>query len=372
MLRHSPLHDLHVELGAKFTEFSGWEMPLSYPAGTIAEHMACRNKCAVFDTSHLGTVILDGPGAFDRLQIEFTNDLRKIAPGRAQYTHLVDPSDGSVEDDIIVWWMERSRFAVIANAGNTALVCNTIGGIDVTGSRALIALQGPESRRLVAKLSPEASKLSRNEVRLLTLDGIPCVVAGTGYTGEDGVEIDVPAGKAAALFMRIVEMGAMPVGLGARDTLRMEAGLPLFGHELGPGISPLAAGLDWVVGWNKESFRGKIPLEQERLRGPSRKLWGIAGCSRRPLRRGAYVYRSESSLGTGNEESNRKAGDDLGMVTSGGYGPSVGSGIGMALLSSGAGVHPGMEVSIAHTDRAAMKARVTSLPFIHNGKVNVT
>ncbi|MCL5445856.1 MAG: glycine cleavage system protein T [Actinobacteria bacterium] len=347
-------------------------MPLSYPAGTIAEHIACRNECAVFDTSHLGTVILDGPGAFDRLQIEFTNDLRKIAPGRAQYTHLVDPSDGSVEDDIIVWWMERSRFVVIANAANTALVCNTIGGIDVTASRALIALQGPESRGLVARLSPEASKLPRNEVRLLTLDGIPCVVAGTGYTGEDGVEIDLPASKAAGLFMRIVEMGARPAGLGARDTLRMEAGLPLFGHELGPGISPLVAGLDWVVGWHKESFRGKIPLEQERLCGSSRKLWGITGCSRRPLRRGAHVYGPIGDLDTRNEGSNRETGDDLGLVTSGGYGPSIGSGIGMALLSSNAVVHPRMEVSIEYTDRAAMKARVTPLPFIHNRKANVT
>ncbi|MHB8263167.1 MAG: aminomethyltransferase family protein [Acidimicrobiales bacterium] len=263
MLQRSPLHDLHIELGAKFTAFSGWEMPLSYPTGTIAEHIACRNGCAIFDTSHLGSLILDGPGAFDRLQLELTNDLRKISPGKTQYTHLVDPSDGSVEDDLIVWWLKPSRFIVVANAANTALVRDTVGGTDATSSRVLIAVQGPRSRELISRISPEASELSRNEVRFLALDGLPCVVAGTGYTGEDGVEIEVPAVGAAHLFSRLVELGAVPAGLGARDTLRTEAGLPLFGHELGPGISPLAArlggGLEQGILQGQDPTRSRTP-----------------------------------------------------------------------------------------------------------------
>ncbi|EQD46139.1 glycine cleavage system T protein, partial [mine drainage metagenome] len=297
---------------------------------------------------------------------------------KAQYTHLVDPSDGSVEDDLIVWWVAPSRFVVVANAANTALVRDTIGGIDATSLRALIAVQGPKSRELISRLSPEASELSGNEVRSLSLGGSPCVVAGTGYTGEDGVEIDVPADRAAHLFSQLVELGAVPAGLGARDTLRTEAGLPLFGHELGPGISPLAAGLDWVVGWNKESFRGRIPLVRERQHGSAMKLWGLAGYTRRPLRRGSTVHVSsegssaglgstagagsahrqldevtlrsnepaDGSLvgdqGTGNEMTDREIRHEIGVVTSGGFGPSVGTGIGMALLSSNMDVYPGM------------------------------
>src|SRR5438093_11142732 len=148
-LRHSPLDAAHRALGARMVEFGGWEMPLSYPAGTLAEHRACRTAAVAFDVSHLGTVRVTGAGALDALQAALSNDLNKIGPGRAQYTHLLDPADASVLDDIIVWWVDDERFDVMPNASNTSRVLDAIGGTDVTGERAVLAVQGPSARARV-------------------------------------------------------------------------------------------------------------------------------------------------------------------------------------------------------------------------------
>ena len=269
-LRDSPLRAEHEALGARLVDFGGWEMPLSYPSGTVGEHMACRQAAACFDVSHLGTVRVTGEDAFDLLQFALTNDLRKVAPGRAQYTHLLDESDASVLDDIIVWWVEDGRFDVMPNASNTERVLEALGGSDVTAERAVIAVQGPTARAVAAVVVPEAAQVGRFRVARFAYDGVDCFVAGTGYTGEDGIEIAVPAEKAPQLWWALVAGGATPAGLGARDTLRLEAGLPLHGHELGPGITPLQANLGWVVGWDKGEFRGREPLEAERARGPAR------------------------------------------------------------------------------------------------------
>src|SRR5262245_24963995 len=207
-------------------------MPLSYPSGTIAEHRACRNAAVAFDVSHLGTVRLNGPDAKATIQSAFTNDLDKIAPGRTQYTHLLDPDDASVVDDIIVWWVGDDRFDVMPNASNTAGVVAAIGGDDVTAGRAIIAVQGPRARERLASVSAAAAEVPRRAVAEVDVLGTRCVVAGTGYTGEDGVELAVPAPAAAAVWDAVVASGVTPAGLGARDTLRLEAGLPLHGHEL--------------------------------------------------------------------------------------------------------------------------------------------
>src|SRR5580698_565348 len=159
-LRHSPLNAAHVALGAKMVPFGGWEMPLAYPQGTVAEHRACRTSAVVFDVSHLGTVRVTGPAAFDHLQHSLSNDLRKIAPGRAQYTHLLDTT-GSVTDDIIVWWVDDERFDVMPNASNTSRVVQAIEGHDVTAERALIAVQGPEARGRLAEVAPAAADVHR-------------------------------------------------------------------------------------------------------------------------------------------------------------------------------------------------------------------
>jgi aminomethyltransferase len=316
-LKDTPLRREHEELGAKLVDFGGWEMPLNYPSGTIAEHMACRTQAAVFDVSHLGTVRVEGPEALATLQANLTNDLGRVSPGRAQYTHLLDPDDASVLDDIIVWWLDEDTFDVMPNASNTDRVRDAIGGQDTTASRAVIAVQGPVARDIVAKVSAEAAAIKRFGVGRFEFEGTPCTVAGTGYTGEDGVECAVPADKAAAFWNAIVAAGATPAGLGARDTLRLEAGLPLHGHELGPGITPLQAGLGWVIGWSKPVFRGREPLAAEKAAGPRRLLKGLLAEGRRPPRAGDAVLIDQVPTGT---------------VTSGNYSPVLERGIALAFL----------------------------------------
>ncbi|HZN16537.1 MAG TPA: glycine cleavage system aminomethyltransferase GcvT [Acidimicrobiales bacterium] len=327
-MRRSPLEASHRALGAKLVEFGGWDMPLNYPAGTLAEHRACRESAVAFDVSHLGTVRVTGADALDRLQGALTNDLGRIEPGKAQYTHLLD-ADGSVLDDIIVWWVGPERFDVMPNASNTDRVRDAIGGEDVTSTRAVIAVQGPNAREMLASVSPAAAAVPRFSVAEVDWNGTPIVVAGTGYTGEDGVELAVPAERASAVWDAVLAAGVTPAGLGARDTLRLEAGLPLHGHELGPGITPPQAGLGWVVAWDKPAFRGKDALVAERERGVTRRLRGLAVEGRQPPRQGYGVLVD---------------GKPAGEVTSGNFSPMLGHGIALAFLPPA--VEPGAAVQV--------------------------
>src|SRR4051794_1377732 len=193
--------------------FGGWEMPLSYPSGTLAEHRSCRTDAVAFDVSHLGTVRVQGAGAYEALQAALTNDLGKIGPGRAQYTHLLDPEDASVVDDIIVWWVTPEQFDVMPNASNTDRVVAAVGGTDVTAERAIVAVQGPEARQRLAAVVPEATTVPRFGVAPFKWNGEACVIAGTGYTGEDGVECAVPAGAAPAFWDAVLGTGIPPAGL---------------------------------------------------------------------------------------------------------------------------------------------------------------
>src|SRR5438874_13535897 len=186
--------------------FGGWEMPLAYPSGTLAEHWECRRGAVAFDVSHLGTVRVEGGEAFDHLQRTLTNDLRKIGPGKAQYTHLLD-DDGSVLDDIIVWWVAEDEFDVMPNASNTNRVQAVLGGRDVTASRAIVAVQGPDARERLASVSPEAAEVARFRVGRFEWKGAACVAAGTGYTGEDGVECAVPAEAAPDFWRAVLDAG---------------------------------------------------------------------------------------------------------------------------------------------------------------------
>jgi len=343
--RRSPLDAAHRALGAKMVPFSGWEMPLSYPTGTLAEHRTCRTGAVAFDVSHLGTVRLTGADAYDRIQRNLTNDLGKIEPGRAQYTHLLD-FDGSVLDDIIVWWVGRNEFHVMPNAANTGRVLDAVGGEDVTEARAVIAVQGPEARRWLADVLPEAAEVGRFRVAPVTWKGATCIVAGTGYTGEEGVEIAIPSAAAADLWEALLDAGILPAGLGARDTLRLEAGLPLHGHELGAGITPAQAGLDWVVAWDKGDFRGRDALEAERKRGVERLLRGLEVEGRQPPRAGYQVLLD---------------GAVVGEVTSGNFSPTLGRGIALAFLPPD--VEVGAEVDVDVRSRS-IPATVTKLPFL--------
>ncbi len=345
-VRRSPLHEAHLALGARMVPFGGWEMPLAYGQGTVSEHRACRRGAVAFDVSHLGTVRLDGPGAFDRLQAALSNDLRKVAPGRAQYTHLL-ADDGSVADDLIVWWVDPDRFDVMPNASNTQRVRRALGGRDTTAERAVVAVQGPRARQVLGSVAPSAATVRRFEVAGFRYGGADCLAAGTGYTGEDGVECAVPVEVATELWEAVLGSGAEPAGLGARDTLRLEAGLPLHGHELGPGITPLQAGLGWVVGWDKGDFTGRAALEEERRAGPRRLLRGLVGDGRQPLRDGAAVLTGDRVVGT---------------VTSGNFSPMLGRGIGLGLLEVGSAPADGEPVTVDVRGRL-LTARLARPPF---------
>ena len=350
-LRQSPLAAHHRALDAQMVDFGGWEMPIAYPTGTIAEHLACRATAAAFDVSHLGSMRVDGDGALERLQATLTNDLTKIGPGRAQYTHLLDADDASVLDDIIVWWHPRTDgdpdvFDVMPNASNTDRVVAALGGVDTTATRAVIAVQGPHARTGVETIFPEAAAVGRFRVAHCSWNDVDCVVAGTGYTGEPGLEIAVPADAAGALWDALLAAGVTPAGLGARDTLRLEAGLPLHGHELGPGITSLQAGLGWVVAWDKPHFIGREAALAERDQGITRRLVGIRTDGRRPARAGCAVLVDGSTVGE---------------VTSGNFSPVLGHGIAMAF------VDPALESGttvVVDVRGKSLPGNVADMPFV--------
>ena len=327
--------------------FGGWDMPLEY-GSTIDEHLACRHDAVVFDVSHLGTVRVAGRAAHDLIQRTLTNDLGKIGPGRAQYTHLLHDSDASVLDDIIVWWHpgDDAVFDVMPNASNTSRVIDALGGDDVTDTRAVLAVQGPQARERLAPVFPEAAEVGRFRVARCVWQGARCTVAGTGYTGEPGVEIAVPAEAAGELWDTITAAGIRPAGLGARDTLRLEAALPLHGHELGAGITPLQAGLGWVVAFDKPEFRGRAAVLAERERGVSRRLRGVATDGRRPPRAECHVLVD---------------GADVGVVTSGNFSPVLGHGIALAFLPPEVEVGTEVAVDVRGT---ALPGRVVDTPFV--------
>jgi len=317
---HSPLHPVHARLGARFTDFGGWEMPLQY-TGTLAEHEAVRTSCGVFDVSHLGRFRLEGPGAHGVVSRLLCNDIDEIEPGRAQYTMMLT-AEGGVIDDIIVWWLEPDRFMVMPNGVNHDTVRDTFveaagDAATVTDRRpgsALLAVQGPSAPALLTEVLGEAPK------RFRTLEtgwgGTPVTAAGTGYTGERGAELIVDADRAADLFEALLAAGATPCGLGARDTLRLEMGYLLWGQDLDRETTPLQAGHAWVVGWDHD-FTGREALEKERAEGVPRRLIGFAFDDRR-------VPRHEYPL---------RCGDSLGSVSSGNFAPSLEVGIGMGYVA---------------------------------------
>ncbi|MHB8190946.1 MAG: glycine cleavage system aminomethyltransferase GcvT [Ferrimicrobium sp.] len=354
MLQQTALYEDHIALGAKMTEFGGFSMPLSYPAGTLHEHRAVRTTSGVFDVSHLGTVEFMGPQAKAILQRTFTNDLDKIEPGRTQYTHLL-AEDGSVIDDIIVWWIAPDRFHVMPNASNTKNVQRAIGGKDITTERVVLAVQGPRARACIASAFGDEVLVERNRLREVEIMGSLCVVAGTGYTGEPGMEITVPIERGGLVFRALIDAGCQPAGLGARDTLRLEAGLPLHGHELGAGITPLNANLGWVVAMDKGDFPGKQALLAQRQNGVDPILVGVSTGTRQPLRDGDTIYGSSTD----------PQAQALGRVSSGGFSPMRQEGIGLAFLHNPQGHETGL--SLRRGDRVVTIKQVP-YPFVPFGK----
>jgi len=321
MSLHTALYDDHLAMGARMTDFGGYSMPLHYQTGTLAEHRAVREHVGIFDVSHLGTVLLEGPEAFGKIQSTLTNDLSQIEYGRTQYTHLL-AEDGSVIDDIVILWVAPETFHVMPNASNTSDVVKQLGGRDITRDRVVVAVQGPQSIAFLEHIYGPNFPVKRGCVGVREIHGSAVFVSGTGYTGEKGVEIVAPAEIGSQLFQELCGAGAVACGLGARDTLRLEAGLPLHGHELGQGITPLMANLEWVIAFDKGEFPGRSALVAQRQAGVRTRLFGLVTNGRQPLRAGDKVV-------------DQSSGEQRGVVTSGGFSPALVRGIGLALLEVG-------------------------------------
>jgi aminomethyltransferase len=342
----TPLRSAHQALGARFTDFGGWEMPLQY-AGVIAEHSAVRERVGVFDVTHLGRFRLSGPGATAAIRRELCNDINNIEPGRAQYTMALNER-GGVVDDIIVWRFAADDYWVMPNGVNyDDLLARFAGTPDaaieaIQGETALLAVQGPDSPGVIREVIGAVP--GRFRVETGVFDNGPMWLAGTGYTGERGAEIAVPVASAAALFDRLLDAGATPCGLGARDTLRLEMGYPLWGQDLDEDTTPLEAGLGWVVDWDHE-FVGKAALVAQADGGIAKKLVSFRTADRRPPRHGYRLRR----------------GDSHGEVTSGNFSPVLGVGIGMGYLSPAARADLPLEMEV----RASwIQVEPVDLPFL--------
>ncbi len=325
-LRRSPLHQRHQALGAKFAEFSGWEMPLQY-AGVMDEHTAVRERVGVFDVSHLGKAAVIGAGARAFVDSCLTNSLDKIEPGHAQYTMCCDES-GGVVDDLIVYLRNDEDLLLIPNAANNAEVVRRLAaaapaGVDVRNVHydyAIIAVQGPKSDDVLTAIGLPAGHpyMSFTES---AFGSVGLTVCRTGYTGERGYELVLPAGEAGPLWDALLAagepFGVAPCGLAARDTLRTEMGYPLHGQDLSLEITPNQARTGWAVGWDKPTFWGRDALVAEREAGPRRRLRGLLATGRGIPRPGMTVQID---------------GKDAGVVTSGTFSPTLRKGIGLALL----------------------------------------
>jgi aminomethyltransferase len=366
--RQTPLTSAHRQLGARMVDFGGWLMPVSYPAGILEEHQRTRSGVGVFDVSHMGEVHFEGPGAAAALQRLCTNQIGRLADGQALYTLVCRP-DGGIVDDLIVYRLGAEHFLTVVNATNIekdfTWFQDNVGGAcqirNASDETALIAYQGPKAAAALQPLIaggplPERAFLLRSD---LQLTGRNVTIARTGYTGEDGFEIFCAPADALPIWEALVEAagrhGGLPVGLGARDTLRLEARLSLYGNELDDTTTPLEAGLGWVVKWEAGDFIGKEALERQQAEGCARKLVGFVVEGRGIARHGYGIQLSED-------------GPRVGLVTSGGYGPTVGKSIGLGYVPANLS-EPGQRLAIDCRGRLA-SAEVVKGPFYRRGSTS--
>ena len=360
-LTTSPLHERHLALGAKMAEFGGWEMPLEYPSGVLKEHAAVREAVGIFDVSHLGKALVSGPGAAAYVNATLSNDLGKIAPGKAQYTLCCDDASGGIVDDLIAYLHDDERVFLIPNAANTAEVVRRLAasapeGVTVEDQHeayAVLAVQGTRSDEVLGKLGLPVGHdyMSFAEA---SFAGASVVVCRTGYTGERGYELVAPNAVAVALWDALIEAGeeygVLPCGLGARDTLRTEMGYPLHGQDISLSVTPNEARLGWAVGWKKDAFWGRDVLLAEKSAGPARILRGLVATGRGIPRPGMRVLLTADL--------------PVGQITSGTFSPTLRKGVGLALIASQ--VTDGAEVSVDVRGRREVFV-VTKPPFVTPG-----
>lgn len=358
-LARLPLDRLHRSLGARMAPFAGYDMPVQYAAGIVAETLHTRRKAGLFDVSHMGQAILSGAGAARALESLAPADIVGLAPGRTRYTQLLNDA-GGVLDDLMVTRLpgEAERLLVIVNASRKeddfALLAARLPDIelDILGGRALIALQGPRAAMILDALLPGVEDLPFMGWREVDFDGAPVFVSRSGYTGEDGFEISLPASHAEDFVTRLLaQEDVAPIGLGARDALRLEAGLPLYGHDLDETTDPVEAGLAWSIGKRRRRDGGFPGFERIRTaleKGPARRRVGLLPQSKAPVRDGAILY--------------APGGEEIGRVTSGGFSPTLARPIAMGYVAGDYAVD-GVSLASALRDRR-IDVTVASLPFV--------
>jgi aminomethyltransferase len=355
----TPLADRHQALGARMVEFGGWMMPLQY-TGIIEEHRAVRSKAGIFDLSHMGELFVEGPDAAAALGYALTTEPANLKVGRAQYSMICLP-EGGILDDLIVYRLDEERFMVVANASNASAVSDALaerlaGSHLVLDDRSLatglVAIQGPLAQAILAPLTGLGlSDLPYYSIAQGEVAGVPTLVARTGYTGEDGFEVIADVAELGhvwdALLKAGTPLGAVPVGLGARDTLRLEAGMPLYGNELGPDATPFEAGLGRVVKLDKEGdFVGRTALEKASADGPRKLLVGLMVRGRGIARHGYEIFLGDRRIG---------------VVTSGTQSPTLGQPIAMAYVTPSE-AEPGTIVDVGIRDQR-VPAEVVPMPF---------
>jgi len=360
-LRRTPLHDLHVELGARLAAFAGYALPLQYPAGILAEHRHTRTAAALFDVSHMGLIRLDGAGAAAALEHLVPSDLLALAPGHLRYTVFTNER-GGVRDDLVVanrgTHLELVVNAATRDADLAWLRGSLPAGCEVSApeGRALLALQGPAAAVVLGDLLPAAPALGFMQVMEAEFEGAPCTVSRSGYTGEDGFEIGLPAAAAEPFARRLLAAPPVaPAGLGARDSLRLEAGLCLYGHELDVQITPVEAALEFVIGKARRhggaragGFPGAEPILAQLDAGAPRRRVGLRPEGRAPVREGASLADAH--------------GGAVGRVTSGTFGPSAGGPVAMGLVAAACAA-PGTRLQ-ARVRAGTRLVEVVRLPFV--------
>lgn len=356
-LKRTPLRDAHVRAGAKMVPFGGWDMPVQY-TGIIEEHKTVRRAVGIFDISHMGEFEIAGPGALAIVQGLTTNDASTLAIGQVQYSLLCYP-EGGIVDDLTIYRLADDRYMLTVNAANIDkdwawVTANGKGDAEwknVSAETALIAVQGPKAEALVGRLADtDVTRVPYYHFARGHVAGVPAIVSRTGYTGEDGFELYVPASGALTLWDALLEAGkadgVQPIGLGARDTLRLEMKFSLYGNDIDETTSPLEAGLGWIVKPAKGDFIGRAAIERVRAAGVAKKLVGIEMVERAVPRHGYAVVREGKPAGT---------------VTSGSFGPSVERGIGLAYVPSDL-TAVGTDLDVEIRGRAE-PARVARTPF---------
>ncbi len=357
-LKHTPLYDLHVELGARMVPFAGYAMPVQYRNGIIREHLHTRAAAGLFDTSHMGQAMLSGPDPAAALERLAPADLRGLSAGRQRYALLLNDA-GGIKDDFMAFRLAgETALRLVVNAATKdadfAYIAERLAGsaeLTPLPERALLALQGPKAEAALARHVPGIAALSFMQVVAAVFDGIACIVSRSGYTGEDGFEISVADAAAEAVARALLkEPEVAPAGLGARDSLRLEAGLCLYGHDMDETVDPVAAGLFWSIGKCRREA-GDFPAAEkilaERAAGPQKKRVGLRLEGRAPAREETEIV---------------AAGRRIGRVTSGGFAPSLGEPVAMGYVES-AFAAPGTAVDLMVRGKA-LPAHVSTLPFV--------